>query len=274
MGYIASVLLNDKNIRTQTVSQVHPLGTRGYTRDSRAFRYSQAGAAIGVGKLCQARAPSTWSDDCEISAEAIGATQCVVYIGAASTSAKSSDGTTDYFKEGILFINDGTGEGQYVPIKYQGAWSTGTTNGLYSTVHFQDEAALTIAVTTASECGFVLNPYKRVVTMPITMTSIPVGIAPRAITSSYYFWLQTWGAAAYKAERTLTVGSIAIPNNSATAGSISKLTSETWIGTGTTAGGKSSDVGDLTGLHLPRLGTIMEVGATGETGIVFLQLAS
>ncbi len=138
-SFPGSILINEKDVRTQSSTQDDkPLGTRAFTRDGRVFRWAQAGAAITVGRLCQARAPSGWSDDCEISQEAVGATQAVVYIGAASTGAKSSDGTTDYFKEGYLFINDGTGEGQYIPIQYQGGWTTATTAGRYSTVHFED----------------------------------------------------------------------------------------------------------------------------------------
>jgi len=203
----------------------------------------------------------------------IGATRVVVDISCASTAAKSSDGTENYFKEGYLFINHLTGQGQYLPIKRQGFWSTAALAGCYSTVDFADEAKLTIAVTSASECGFVLNPYKRVVMQPKAITSIPVGIAPRTVTSGYYFWLQTWGPAAYWAGGTLQAGKSAIVDFGTNTGYIRIITTETEVGTGTTAGHLSSDL-KLTGLFMPRIGTIMEVGANNEVGMVYLTIAS
>ena len=268
-NFPGSMLISDGEVRTQYTTQRNiPLGTRAFTRDGRVFRWSNAGAAITVGRLCQARAPSTWSDDMTFKAVnyAIGSSQVVVRIDCASTAAKSSDGTTDYFKEGYLFINHGTGEGQYMPIKYQGGWTTATTAGHYSTVHFADEAKLTIAVSSASECGFVLNTYKRVVMHPKAATSIPVGIAPLTVSSGRYFWLQTWGPAAYKAGGTLIAGRACIPDLGTNTGFIEIMTSES-------AATKSSDIGK-TGEQYPMVGTCMEVGANGETGFIFLTIAS
>ena len=275
MGFPGSILITDGAAREQHSSQRHPLGTRAYTKDGRVFRYANAGAAITRGRLCQARAPGSWSDDMVFAAAnyAIGTTQVTVLVACGSTAAKSSDGTENYFKEGYLFINDGTGEGQYVPIKRQGLWTTASTAGHYSTVEFQDGAFLPVAVTSASECGFVLNAYKRVVMQPKAITSIPVGIAPRTVTSGYYFWLQTWGPAAYWAGGTLQAGKSAIVDFGTNTGYIRIITTETWKGTGTTAGGMSSDL-KLTGLFMPRIGTIMEVGANNEVGMVYLTIAS
>ena len=268
-NFPGSMLITDGEARTQYSTQRNiPLGTRAFTRDGRVFRWANAGGGITVGRLCQARAPGSWSDQMVFAAAtyAIGTSQVVVCVACGSTAAKSSDGTTDYFKEGYLFVNDGTGEGQYVPIEYQGGWTTATTAGHYSTVHFADEAKLTIAVTSASECGFLLNTYKRVVMQPKSVTSIPVGIAPLTVTSGKYFWLQTWGPAAYFAAGTLIAGRAAIPAVGTDTGAVAIITSET-------AATKSSDIGK-TRIQDPCIGTVMEVGADGEHGMMFLTIAS
>ncbi len=101
---------------------------------------------------------------------------------------------------------------------------------------------------------------------PKAATSIPLGIAPRSITTAYYFWLQTWGPAACKAGGTLIAGRPAVPELGTNTGYIKTLSTET-------AATKSSDIG-ATGVHLPVIGMIMEVGATTQTGIVYLQIAS
>jgi len=269
MSFPASVLLKAGEEYNQSSSQQHPLGTRGYTRDGRVFRYAQAGAALTVGRLCQCRAPSSWSDDMVFKqAYTSGTTQVVVLVACASTGAKSSDGTTDYYKEGFLFVNDGSGEGMYVPIKYQGGWSTDSTANHYSTVHFQDGAELTTAVSSGTECGFVLNPYKKVAMHPKTQTSIPIGVTPRAVTNAYYFWLQTWGPAAVRFGGTCYVSRLAFPDLGTNTGYVT-IESSDW---GVVGSSFTSEPG-LIHSGLNPVGTIMEVGTSGETGIVFLNIA-
>jgi len=261
MGFPGSVLLKQGDIYNQSSTKQHPLGTRGYTRDGRVFRYAKAGGtALSAGLLMQAEAPaSNFSDDLTLAtAYSAGATQVVVYAstGIASTS-------TGVFNDGYLFVNDGTGEGQYVQIKKQGGWSSDTTANCRSTVSFQDGSKLTAAVSSGSEVGFVKNPYDDIVVYPVSKTSIPLGVTPRAVTANYYFWLQTWGPCPIKCEAAPTVGEALVPAT-ATAGSVEDPSSET-------ASTKSSDLGP--DYIKPRIGFCMESGAAGETGMVYLMLA-
>jgi len=264
MSFPGSVLLSDGEVRTTTDDQRHPLGTRGYTRDGRVFHYAKAGATqLEVGLLAQAEAPATnWSDDLTLAtAYAIGTTQLVVYASTGTTAL-----TTDTYKEGYLFMNDETGEGQYVPIKKQGGRSSLTTLVTRSTVTFADDAFLPVAVTSGTQVGFVKNKYDDVIVCPTTLTSAPIGVTPTTVAATYYYWIQTWGPCAIKCRGTVTVGRPVYPDTT-NAGSVAARSSD--VGT---IGSSFTSEFPLTWI-LPPVGNILEVGANGETGIIDLKIS-
>ena len=266
MGFPLTVSLTDEQVRAQSVTQVHPLGTKGVTRDGRAFRYMQAGAAIAIGRVLQARAPSTnFSDDQTFNtAYAIGTTKVTINI--VSTAAHDSDGSTNYFKDGYLMVNHGTGLGAMSQIFKQGGWDTATASGLKSTVHIR--GGLKAAVTSGTEVGFILNPYKKVVMAPKAQTNAVVGVSPIAVTISYFFWGQTGGMAAVRFGGTGRIGRAAVFDAGTNTGYITAKSSDM----GFVGSSFSSEL--KLAYSMPELGDIMEVGATGETGIVRLKLDS
>lgn len=265
-NFPGSILLNEKNIRAQTVGQIHPLGTRGYTRDGRSFRYAQAAAAITGGRLCQARAVSSWSINENFkSTYAAGTTKIVMQI--VSTGAPSSEDSTGYFNDGFFLVNNGTGEGQLTQIDTMRTWTTATTAGLVSTIYLYDDG-LKANVSTGTECGVVINKYKRVVMHPKAQTAVPVGIAPIDVTISYYFWLQTWGYAAVMMGGTTIAGRAAYPDIGTNTGYVRTASSD-W-------GVKGSSFTSEPGLQysgLAAVGNIQEVSESGEYGIIDLHLA-
>lgn len=66
---------------------------------------------------------------------------------------------------------------------------------------------LKVAIAADTEVGVFPSQYRKVIQAPATTpTDIVIGVAPRAVTASYYFWLQTWGPCAVLNGNSATVG--------------------------------------------------------------------
>ena len=151
-----------------------------------------------------------------------------------------------------------------VQIYKQGGWDTATASGLKSTVHLR--GGLKVAVTSASECGFILNPYKKVVMAPKTITNAMVGVSPIAVTISYYFWAQTGGPACVMFSGTALVGRAARFAPGTDTGTVAIMSSDMGI-----IGSSFSSELNLI-YSMPEIGDIIEVGADGEFGVVNLKM--
>ena len=262
MGFPGSVLLNQGDIYKQTSDQRHPLGTRGYTRDGRVFRYARAGAtALTVGLLHQAAAVDTdYNIDLNpatSTAPTTASTAITLELATAATIAE------DELKDGILYINDGTGEGQYVMIVGNAA-NTGAATGTFD-VYIREGDSFTVAPTTSCEMGCSKNKYDDVVLQVASAhTNVLLGVTPRAVSIAYYFWLQTWGPCPIKTEGTVTQGDpVFFDTGSATvsSGVVHKVTTST-----DTAAWGASSMGF-------KAGNVLQVGATGDTSLIDLQIS-
>lgn len=225
---------------TQTTDQKHPLGTRMVLPDGRVFRYARAGAVtLAIGKLMQESVVLTdHGVDMTATAADIGDKKVTAYL--LTTAIDPNE-----YKEGYLFIDSGAGAGQVCTIKSHPA-GTASADCEFT---LEDEDALTVALTTASDIGLRLNPYDGVLVMPTSLTGIPVGVTPIAVTTPNYFWLQTWGPAAV-----LTAGDVLVGNN---------VVPLTTVGA----------VGPSTSHLLPVVGTVMSVASSTEYSLVFLTIA-
>ncbi|KKN36497.1 hypothetical protein LCGC14_0773200 [marine sediment metagenome] len=279
--FFNSVLLNQGDIYKQySANQGNkPLGTRGYTKDGRAFRWCKnGGTALAIGRVIQSEAvPGDFSDDISIEAGQ-GVTSGTTKVAMNWTTALASLGTTaDNYKDGYLFVNDGPGEGQMVQILKQEAWTSLTTLSAVSTLQFMPGDEFTTAVTTASELGIVKNLYDDVIIPTNALTGVILGVTPRAVSANYWFWVQTWGPCPYLAFSTGTnIPKVGYPlvAQPSTDADMARM----W-GEATTK--KSSEaLSFTTGFRATAilwfrqpLGTVMEVGGNGEFGIVDLKIA-
>ncbi|KKN36498.1 hypothetical protein LCGC14_0773210 [marine sediment metagenome] len=276
MGIVGSILLKGKEIYRTTSDKRHPLGTRGYTRDGRVFRYARnGGVALAVGKLVQSEAPQTnLSDDLSVN---IGVTSGAAAINITVTTVT----TLNAFAGGYIFVNDGAGEGQMAQILSHTSASTGSTLNSRMNIELADGGIFTTAVstgavgTTDSEVGIVRNPYDKAIIAPATLTSVALGVTPRAVAVNYYFWVQTWGPAVVQVNSTGTgIPAAGFPLIPATvAGAVTRY----WGYLSTDDSSQSWAGGDVRVElikygHYP-IGNCMEVGADGETGMVDLKLA-
>jgi len=233
---------------TPTSTQKCPLGAYMVFPDGRVFRYAQAGAVnLAIGRLMQqAVVTSGHTKDLAVpAAVAVGAT-------AVTITNKTTAITANMYEEGYLFVNDVDGEGQNCKIKSHPAESTGTGSCVITLI---DEDALIVALTTSSQVGLRKNPFDDVVVNPTTITGIPVGVTPVAMTALRYGWLQIAGPAAVLTNGTVVLGKQVSPS-------------------GTVAGAvdvRPLNSGDTDGQE-PPVGYVMSVAADTEFSLVYLTL--
>ena len=253
MGFPGSVLLNQGDIYKQTSDKRYPLGTRGYTRDSRIFHYAEnsSTAITLIGALCQCAVEpdaGKWSYDLPIDNIPTSNSSSIL-ITATTISA-----TAGYFEDGYLYINDGDGLGQMVQIKTLGTMASGATA---TEVRFYGDDKLITAVTTASVLGIVPNTYKDIIIKPATLITAPIaGVNPIAVSSDNFFWLQTWGPAPITVSAALDLNYPVICDSAKEAG-VQKMSTATEM------------------LDQVKVGMCMSVAQGGsDAALVFLQIAA
>lgn len=256
-GFPGSILLSEKNIREETSDKRHPLGTRGYTRDGRVFRYAKAGATnLTIGHMNQT--PAAHADFTDGGALLLAATTLSTSITLTITGASIT--TANCFADGYMMSKDNTGQGQMAMIKSHPITGTAATTCKFN---LQEDSTLTAAVTTGTTVfGFWHNLYYDVIVCPGSApTGIAVGVNIMGITASYYFWIQTWGPCLVECDAAVVVGS-GVTIDSSSAGSI--------LAVGSTGNSTTT----LLLMHTrPMSGTAIEVGNAADHGLIFLTIS-
>jgi hypothetical protein len=200
MSFPTTVYLTEEQILQTTSAQKMPLGTRGCLSDGRIFRYAQAGAtALKAYYLCQSAAEgpaSTATDQDFYSAYAAGTT----YVEIFPSTIALPDLVANYYKDGYLVVNStDTTYNQICQIDSHVAWpdsasaAKGTVGG-YRGMYLKMPGLKKVVATSTALVKLVANPYKNLVVAAIAhSTGYAVGMAPCAVTATYFFWVQTWG---------------------------------------------------------------------------------
>jgi len=176
----------------ESSTALHKLGEIVYSNDGRAFRYAKAGGtALAPGKLQQSPAQDTGDHNLAIAAADAGAIEIV-------TTATPTV-TANQYAGGFAVIADDAGEGYSYLIDSHPA-----TTAAALTITLADK--IVVALTTATTVDLIKNPYDGVIIQPTTVSSSPVGVAVKAITASYYGWLQVSGPCSVLLDGTITVG--------------------------------------------------------------------
>jgi hypothetical protein len=187
-----------------------PLGTR-YQKNGRTYHYAKAGAvALVAGNLLQSAAnggTTTYQHDLTPSAAAVGAESVSVTTVTDTLAA-------NHFADGLLAVTDGDAAmGSMYDIKSH-------TGGAAGALVFTLAETVKVAITTSSRITIVKNVYDGAIQAPVTTaTGIIIGVAPVAVTASYYFWCQTWGMSNVLVKTALAVGNQVVRDVSA-AGSV------------------------------------------------------
>jgi hypothetical protein len=182
----------------QSATQLFPLGTQ-LIQGERVWTYEKNGAGTLTpsmplqGPVVQNAAASV--DIVVDAASAIGSYKVSLTSQAAIAVAK------DYYKEGYLFVNDGTGEGYTYKIKGHDALVS-TTAGSIFTLY---EPIITALVAGDSQIGLRKNPFDSVIVSAAPLTNVFAGIAPLDVTAYYYFWAQVGGPCATNAKSTTAI---------------------------------------------------------------------
>jgi hypothetical protein len=239
-NFASAVTLYGQDTFTSSATQMHPLGTRGYTSDGRRFRYAQVGATDTVaGSLYQGAAPVTAHLANTPPAVAIGAKSFVYTPGAAA-------GAANLYAEGYLQVDTTPGNGYTYQVSGHAAISSSTA----FTLNLVDP--IQIALTTSSRVGLMPNAFKNVIVAATTVTAAAQGVSPCVIGDTEYGWLQTWGPCSALINGTPGVG-IGVVSSATTAGAF--------------------DVAAVAAeINVRILGRMMQVGVSGKNNMVFLSL--
>jgi len=238
---VTTGLVIQQGLFSESATASHKIGTRMQLADGRVFYYALAGGTIAVGKLCTSKAAqANHIEETGLGTAAVGATSVIVTVGATAVTANE-------YAEGWLYANLSDGLGYHYKIKsHTSASSAGNvTVTLYDPIQ--------VATTASTEFSFRYNPFYGV-TVQATITTNMCGIFPRAVTSAYYAWCQTWGPAVCLSGDTAAAGTIIAAHT--TDGAVGALTTAT----------------EDTVITEQAVGFMCEAGVTSDYKAVILQI--
>jgi len=177
--------------------------------DGRVFYYGQTDGAQTAGAICQS-AVSVANHDMDLATNTASAGDKSVTVTVGGTAA-----TEDQYKDGYLYVNDGTGEGHIYKIRQHDAISSSGSGA----INLYDGDAIAVAFAAATIVGLAKNPYKDFVVYPTTATGHAVGVAATDFDDDDFGWLQTWGPAAVLCDVAFVIGNhVRVSDNTAGSG--------------------------------------------------------
>lgn len=233
----------------ESATQKHALGCRRELNDGRLFVYASAGEALAAGKLNVSAVIDT--NQCNV-ALAENASAGVTRL---KVTATSTNITENEYREGYLWVNDATGEGQIFKIAYNPAITAASAG------YFEIYDKVRVALTTSSECSLSKHPQMGVqyhAAATAVIEAIPTGVSPIAVTSAYYFWNQVKGPIPLLGTGTLVLGNVVVVDATASTGV---------AGAVKPSGASSADV-MVGGI----IGVVIMVNATTEYSLVQLAI--
>ena len=192
-----SQVLSATDITEVTTEKQATLGSRGVTADGRRFVYARAGAAnLAAGKLAVAAdADANVVNVAATAAAAVGSKKVQLTAGGAVAA--------DAYADGLLQVNDATGEGHTYRVVGNTAGTAG--NSYAVVVHLADPIQVALVATT-SEVSLYKADSDSVVISATDQADLVVGVPAVAIPANAYGWLQTYGEAAVLADEAVTRG--------------------------------------------------------------------
>jgi hypothetical protein len=201
----------------ESSTQKFPIGQRVCCSNGAVFHYAYAAEALTRQRLISAAAvPAAQIYD------RLTGTGTVTQIGKTAVDVVNSVTaiTENEFQGGQLVVSSqvaGLAATQNLFIKSHPAASNGET------ITIQLLTPVQTNFTTQSKCGVVPNPFHSVRLYDIAAEGYALGITNIAVTSGYYFWLQTWGPTAGVNDAGPVVRGGPVAASSTTSGSISEF---------------------------------------------------
>ena len=171
------IIKGKQGIYEESATRKHTIGERLCMGDGRVFYYAKNSTqAVSRPGVFFAADIDRAEEDATIT-EVIGDKTIATFttVGALGPAAVG----------GFFWSSSGTGGGQ----TYKIADTTASTTSGASDIHLHDEIK---AALTGADCNIANNPFYGVARAADGAQFI-LGVALRAVTASYYFWLQTWG---------------------------------------------------------------------------------
>jgi len=185
-----------QGIYDESSTQEYPLGQLREFEDGRKFRYAKASAAITASKTV-----STDSVQLVAASDLLNAVWTAAAAGSTSLTVTDADlGSATANLYAGAYLGNLTNKEQYRIKSNTAASSNAVTLELYD--------GIVTAFAASDDSIITPNPYGSVITATVTDGAYDrvVGIAPIAVTSGYYFWLQVAGVALAIAEGGITMG--------------------------------------------------------------------
>lgn len=181
-----------------------PLGHTLILPDGREYKFTlNDGTAEVAGNLYQSVAALTGHTNRAVTtAAAIAAT-------AITASITTTVAGTDIYAEGMVHVNDVTGEGYSYRIRR--AMSAGTAHASAAstatlTVNLDSGESIQVALDTTSEVTFTRNRYHQALIHQSPPTALLAGVSPGVAAADRFYWSQVKGYAAVLSNLTLLAG--------------------------------------------------------------------
>lgn len=197
---------------TESPTQLYHLGTRYQDEEGNVYYYAKAGGALAAGTLIESAALGGAATTAQEDLAVATSSSAGDYFGYATILTTAQVG--GLFNEGYYIVGAGTagqGRGQIYKIKNDDT-AEGVAGALTVGSHkFTFYRPCRTAITAGSAVvRLIVNPYKNVTTAASTPVGGALGIAPIAVTSGYYFWLQTYGVCSALTAGAMTVGTAVV----------------------------------------------------------------
>ncbi len=195
----------------ESVSKQAELGRLLPLLDGRCFRYCKCNASAGIAHGKMAAASLVVADD-----NAVTQTGMTNAISGASIGAKvikvllAAATTVNLYEDGLLTIEDSTGEGYCYRIKSNKAGGAAVATPCELTLY----DPIVVALSVTSIITLTMNKHKNVIINPTDSdASSAIGVPLIDVTTAYYFWAQTKGYAALIIITAGTIGQLVGPGN-------------------------------------------------------------
>jgi len=187
------------NIWEVSAARNNPLGARMHTPGGRVFRYARASAtALSAGRVVQAPFHHPRLRSVAINANVASGVGDYVDLLPSTTGVEQFD--LNEFEDGLLLVSDGAGEGHVYVVRASAKFqSADRTMRVYL-----DSRVATQLLASTTRVSLLKNRFRNVeIAKSATYRTQVVGIAPVAVSASYYFWLATDGPCAVLQQDTL-----------------------------------------------------------------------
>ena len=198
-----------------------PLGHTLILPDGREYKFTlNDGTAEVAGNLYQSVAPVTGHTNIAVdTARAIGAT-------AMSATLNGTAPAVDIYAEGVVHVNDVTGEGYSYRIRRAmtagNAHASAASAGVL-TVNLQAGESVQVALDTTSEVTFTRNRYHATTIHLGPPTATLTGVSPGVAAANRFYWSQTKGYAAVLAQIGTLLAGLPVQCGTTTDGSIESV---------------------------------------------------